>query len=74
MMYTTAVVLFALWLFGEVCRYTMGGLIHILLPIATMMVLAKFTSDRKRVVWSKAQLRSRQIRDDFGETKTWHLK
>ena len=74
MMYTMAAVLFALWLLCEMCRYTMGGLIHVLLLIAIVMVLAKFTSDRKRGVRSRAEFRSRQIRNEIGEAKTWHLK
>ena len=41
MLYTIAVVLLILWLLGLVTSYTMGGLIHVLLVIAVVMVLAQ---------------------------------
>jgi len=49
MLYTIAVVLLILWLLGLVSSYTMGGLIHLLLVIALVMVLVNFISGRKRV-------------------------
>ncbi|HLP77243.1 MAG TPA: lmo0937 family membrane protein [Candidatus Paceibacterota bacterium] len=48
MLYTIAVVLLVLWLLGLVSSYTMGGLIHVLLVIALVMVLVNFISGRKR--------------------------
>jgi hypothetical protein len=48
MLYTIAVVLLVLWLLGLVTSSTMGGLIHVLLVIAIVMVLADFISGRKR--------------------------
>ncbi len=48
MLYTIAVVLLILWLLGLVTSYTMGGLIHVLLVIALVMVLANFFSGRRR--------------------------
>ena len=48
MLYTIAVVLIILWLLGLVTSYTMGGLIHILLVIALIMVLVNFISGRNR--------------------------
>ena len=39
MLYTIAAVLLVLWLLGLVASYTMGGLIHVLLVIAVVMVL-----------------------------------
>ena len=50
MVYTIAAVLVVLWLLGMVSSYTMGGLIHILLVIALVMVLANFISGRKRPI------------------------
>ena len=47
MLYTIAVVLISLWLLGLVTSYTMGGVIHVLLVIALVMVLANFISGRK---------------------------
>jgi len=47
MLYTIAVVLIILWLLGLVTAYTMGGLIHILLVIAIVIVLLRVISGRK---------------------------
>jgi len=47
MLWTIAVVLIILWLLGLVSSYTMGGLIHILLVIAIVMILVNFISGRK---------------------------
>lgn len=48
MLYTIAVVLLILWLIGLVTSYTMGGLVHVLLVIALVMVLANFFFGRRR--------------------------
>ena len=47
MLYTIAVVLIILWLLGLLTSYTMGGVIHVLLVVALVMVLANFISGRK---------------------------
>jgi hypothetical protein len=47
MLYTIAVVLIILWLLGIVSSYTMGGLIHVLLVIAIVVVLVRVISGRK---------------------------
>lgn len=47
MLYTIAVVMLVLWLLGLVTSYTMGGLIHILLVVAVVMVLLNLISGRK---------------------------
>lgn len=47
MLYTIAVVLLILWLLGLVSGYAIGGLIHVLLVIALVMVLANFISGRR---------------------------
>jgi hypothetical protein len=47
MLYTLAVVLIILWLLGLVSSYTMGGVIHVLLVIALVLVLAEFISGRR---------------------------
>ena len=44
MLYTIAVVMIALWLLGLMTSYTMGGLIHVLLVIAIVMILANVIS------------------------------
>ena len=48
MLYTIAVVLLVLWLLGLVSGYAIGGLIHILLVVAIVMVLLNFISGRSR--------------------------
>ncbi len=48
MLWTICVVLIILWLLGIVTSSTMGGLIHILLVIAIIMILVNFISGRKR--------------------------
>ncbi|MES2537911.1 MAG: lmo0937 family membrane protein [Pseudomonadota bacterium] len=47
MLYTIAVVLLILWLLGLVTSFTAGGLIHILLVIAIVVVLLRIISGRK---------------------------
>lgn len=47
MLYTVAVVMIVLWLMGFVTAHTMGGLIHVLLVIAIIMVLVRFIQGRK---------------------------
>ncbi len=49
MLYTIVVVMIILWLLGLVTSYTMGGLIHILLVIALVMLLVNFITGRRRV-------------------------
>jgi hypothetical protein len=46
MLYTIAVVLVILWLLGLVTSYTMGGLIHVLLVIAIVVILLRVISGR----------------------------
>ena len=41
MLYTIAIILVVLWLLGMVSAYTIGGLIHILLVVAIVMVLLR---------------------------------
>ena len=47
MLYTIAFVLIVLWLLGFLSSYTMGGIIHILLVIAIIMVLVRLISGRR---------------------------
>jgi Family of unknown function (DUF5670) len=49
MLYTVAVVLVILWLLGLVTSYTMGGLIHVLLVIAVVVILLRVISGRSAV-------------------------
>jgi hypothetical protein len=47
MLYIIAVVLIVLWLLGMVTSYALGGLIHILLVIAIIVILVKVIQGRK---------------------------
>lgn len=47
MLWTIILVLIVLWLLGMVTSYTMGGLIHILLVIAIIVVLVRIIQGRK---------------------------
>ncbi len=47
MLETIIVVLVILWLLGMVTSYTMGGLIHILLVIAIVVVLLRVIQGRR---------------------------
>jgi hypothetical protein len=49
MLWTICVVLIVLWLLGMVTSYTMGGLIHILLVIAIIVVLVNVISGRRAI-------------------------
>jgi hypothetical protein len=47
MLYTVAVVLLILWVLGLVTSFTAGGLLHILLVAAVVMVIFQLISGRK---------------------------
>ena len=47
MLETLAVVLVILWLLGLVSSYTLGGLIHLLLVLAVVIVLVRVIQGRK---------------------------
>ncbi|MFA7229385.1 MAG: lmo0937 family membrane protein [Melioribacteraceae bacterium] len=47
MLYTIAVILIVLWVLGFLTSYTMGGVIHILLVIAIIMILLRVISGRR---------------------------
>jgi hypothetical protein len=46
MLGTIAIILIVLWLLGMVSAYTMGGLIHILLVIAIVVILVRVIQGR----------------------------
>ena len=48
MLWTICVILLVLWLLGLVTSTTMGGLIHILLVIAIIMILVNVIGGRGR--------------------------
>jgi hypothetical protein len=49
MLWTIAVILIILWVFGFVSSYTMGGFIHVLLVIAIIVVLFNIIQGRRRL-------------------------
>jgi len=46
-LYTVAVVLLILWLLGLVTSFTAGGLLHVLLVVAVVMIIFQVISGRK---------------------------
>jgi hypothetical protein len=49
MLYTIAVILIILWLLGMVSSYTVGGLVHILLVIAIVVILLRVIQGRRPI-------------------------
>jgi hypothetical protein len=47
MLETLAIILVILWILGLVSSYTMGGLIHILLVVAIVVILIRVLQGRK---------------------------
>ena len=50
MLWTLFIILLVLWFLGLVSGYTIGGLIHILLVVAIIVVLIRVISGRRTVV------------------------
>jgi hypothetical protein len=47
MLWTIAVILFVLWVLGLASAYTMGGLIHVLLVVALVVILLQVIQGRR---------------------------
>ena len=47
MLFTIAIILVILWALGLVSSYTMGGLIHLLLVIALIVIVVNLLSGRR---------------------------
>lgn len=47
MLWTIALILIVLWVLGLVSSYTMGGLLHILLVLAVVVVLVRLIQGRR---------------------------
>jgi hypothetical protein len=47
MIYTVAIVLLILWALGLVTSYTLGGLIHILLVVALIVIVVNLLRGRR---------------------------
>jgi uncharacterized protein DUF5670 len=49
MLWTVAVILLVLWVLGLLTAYTAGGLLHLLLVIALIVIVFQFISGRRSV-------------------------
>ena len=49
MLWTIAVLLLILWFLGMISSYTLGGLIHILLVLAIIVVLVRIIRGQKPI-------------------------
>lgn len=49
MLWTIAVILLVLWALGLVTSYTAGGVIHLLVVIAIVIIVFQFISGRRSV-------------------------
>lgn len=49
MLWTIVAILVVLWLIGMVSSYTMGGLLHVLLVIAVIVVIVRLISGGRAV-------------------------
>ena len=49
MLWTIGVILLILWLLGLVSGYTLGGVVHILLVIALVVVVVQVIQGRRRL-------------------------
>jgi len=47
MLWTIVVILFVLWALGMVSSYTMGGLVHLLLVLALVVVVINLVRGRR---------------------------
>ena len=52
MLWTICVILFILWLLGFISGYAMGGLIHILLVIAVIVLVVQLIQGRRAAIWT----------------------
>jgi len=49
MLLTIAIILGILWLLGMVTSYTLGGLLHVLLVVAAIIIIIRLVSGRRAV-------------------------
>ncbi len=47
MLWTIAIILLVLWLLGLVTSYTLGGIIHVLLVIALVVIVVNLIQGRR---------------------------
>jgi len=49
MLWTIAVILLVLWALGMITSYTVGGVVHLLLVIALVVILFQFIGGRRPI-------------------------
>jgi uncharacterized protein DUF5670 len=49
MLWTIAVILLVLWALGMISSYSAGGLIHLLLVVAVIVIVFQFLSGRRSI-------------------------
>jgi hypothetical protein len=49
MLWTIAVILLVLWALGMISSYSAGGLVHLLLVVAVIMVVFQFLGGRRSI-------------------------
>ena len=49
MVWTIVVILLVLWALGMVTSYTLGGVVHLLLVIALVVIVFQFISGRRSI-------------------------
>jgi Family of unknown function (DUF5670) len=49
MLWTIAVILLVLWALGLITSYSAGGLVHLLLVVAVIVIVFQFLSGRRSV-------------------------
>ena len=50
MLWTIVVILFVLWALGMATSYTMGGLVHVLLVLALVVIVVNLIRGRRSIV------------------------
>ena len=50
MLWTIIMILFVLWLIGVLGSYTLGGLVHLLLVIAVVMLIVNLITGRRATI------------------------
>jgi hypothetical protein len=49
MLWTIAVILLVLWALGMITSYTVGGVVHVLLVIALVVIVFQFIGGRRSI-------------------------
>lgn len=49
MLWTIAAILLVLWVLGMITSYTVGGVVHLLLVIALVVILFQFIGGRRSI-------------------------